>query len=262
MRTAALLTGARLLWEDLAGASVPFPPADGVAVAVSPGSGICPPGWVGVVSLGGAALATAPDEDTAALVRDALTGLPTESLTDADAVRAVLPVTAVLGPAALAYVSREGFRPVVAPPVVELLPGRHPALRNLEEEAGPDDAGEAALDEITSPAFVVREREREREQGRVVAAAGYRAWPASTAHLGVLTAPDARGRGLARTAASAAVAHALTAGLLPQWRARVPASRRVAAALGFEERGAQLSFRLTPGRRPRPGAPARPGPGG
>ncbi|MER7737151.1 hypothetical protein ABTX34_02235 [Streptomyces sp. NPDC096538] len=41
---------------------------------------------------------------------------------------------------------------------------------------------------------------------------------------------------------AAAVAHALAAGLLPQWRARAFASRRVAAALGFEELGAQPRF--------------------
>ncbi|MFD3663840.1 hypothetical protein ACFWVF_25200 [Streptomyces sp. NPDC058659] len=44
--------------------------------------------------------------------------------------------------------------------------------------------------------------------------------------------------------ASAAVAHAIAAGLLPQWRARPHSSRRVAAALGFEELGAQLSVEL------------------
>lgn len=78
-----------------------------------------------------------------------------------------------------------------------------------------------------------------REQGQVVAGAGYRVRAGAAAHLGVLTAPQARGR--ARVVA-AAVAHALAAGLLPQWRARAFASRRVAAALGFEELGAQLSF--------------------
>lgn len=64
------------------------------------------------------------------------------------------------------------------------------------------------------------------------------------AHLCVLTAPDARGRGLARQVARAATAHALIAGPLPQWRARPPASRRVAQALGYREAGRQLSVRL------------------
>ncbi|MFE0653731.1 GNAT family N-acetyltransferase [Streptomyces sp. NPDC059534] len=79
-----------------------------------------------------------------------------------------------------------------------------------------------------------------------VAGAGYRNWPRRTAHISVLTAPEARGRGLARITASAAVAHALAAGLVPQWRARPPASRRVDAALGFEERASSF-----PSRSPR-----------
>ncbi|MFB8062391.1 GNAT family N-acetyltransferase [Kitasatospora purpeofusca] len=59
------------------------------------------------------------------------------------------------------------------------------------------------------------------------------------AQLGVLTAPAWRGRGLARATGSAAVRHAPAQGLLPQWRARRPASRKVAVALGFSELGSQ-----------------------
>ncbi len=62
--------------------------------------------------------------------------------------------------------------------------------------------------------------------------------------MSVLTAADARGRGLARAVAAAAVADALGNGLLPQWRARPEASLRVARALGFRELGTQLSVRL------------------
>ncbi|MFF2963997.1 GNAT family N-acetyltransferase [Streptomyces sp. NPDC057963] len=78
----------------------------------------------------------------------------------------------------------------------------------------------------------------------MVAAAGYWSSPQSVAHLSVLVAPHCRGRRLARAVASAAVAHALDAGLLPQWRARPYPSQRVAVALGFRELGAQLSIRL------------------
>ncbi|WP_322973143.1 GNAT family N-acetyltransferase [Peterkaempfera griseoplana] len=182
---------------------------------------------------------TAPSEGAAVMVRDALGMLSAEAVTDADAVREVLPVARVLGPATLAYASADGFRPAVASSVtVEQLPGEHPDLRDLEKSAGEEDAGEAGLWEITSPAFVVR------ENGQVVAAAGYRCWPSRTAHISVLTAPGWRERGLARVTGSATTAHALAAGLLPQWRARVPASRRVAAALGFRELGVQLSIEL------------------
>ncbi|MFI8326756.1 GNAT family N-acetyltransferase [Streptomyces sp. NPDC085529] len=242
----ALLTRARALWGRLARVPAAFAPGGGVEVVVSPTSGLCPAGWVGAVALGDAALVTAPDAHTATVVRDALADLSVEALVDGVSVRAVLPVAATLGPAALAYLSPGRFRPADAgAPAVERLPAGHAELGRLEESAGDEDAGEAALDEITSPAFVIR------RQGRVVAAAGYRAWPSRTAHLSVLTAPAERGRGLARVAGSAAVAHALAAGLLPQWRARTPASRRVAASLGFVELGSQLSMELTAGgRRP------------
>ncbi|MER6420957.1 GNAT family N-acetyltransferase [Streptomyces sp. NPDC001137] len=239
MWTDPLVAGARRLWEDLAGVPVLFPPRGGVHVAVSPESGMCPAGWVGVVALCGSAIVTVPSETVGAIVRDAVRGLPVDAAVDAEAVRTVLPVSGVLGPAALSYVSSERFRPVRPGALpVDQLPAGDPELRHLERMAGPEDAGEAGLDEITSPAFVVRER------GRVVAAAGYRTWPCRTAHVSVLTAPQARGRGLARVTGSATVAHALTAGLLPQWRARHPASRRVAAALGFAELGAQLSIEM------------------
>ncbi|WTX11391.1 GNAT family N-acetyltransferase [Streptomyces sp. NBC_00005] len=236
-----LLVGARELWQGLARVPVSFAAAGGVTVVVSPESGLCPVGWVGVVALGGSALVTVPSESVAVTVRDALARLPAEAVVDDALVREVLPVTGILGPAALSYVSPEVFRPVEAGAwTVERLPASHPELRSLEEAAGHEDAAEAALSEITSPAWVVRER------GQVVAAAGYRVWPGRTAHVCVLTAPEARGRGLARVTGSATVAHALAAGLLPQWRARPQASRRVAAALGFAELGCQLSIELAP----------------
>jgi GNAT superfamily N-acetyltransferase len=234
-----LLVRARGLWEGLAGVPVSFAPTGGVNVVVSPESALCPLGWVGVVALSGSAIVTVPSESAAVIVRDALASLPVEDVVDGVVVREVLPVARVLGPATLAYASPEGFRPVAAGALtVEQLPSNDLELRLLEQAAGHEDAGEAALDEITSPVFVVR------EHGQVVAAAGYRAWPGRTAHIGVLTAPQARGRGLARVTGSAAVARALAAGLLPQWRARPPASRRVAAALGFEELGSQLSLEI------------------
>ncbi|MCF1597916.1 GNAT family N-acetyltransferase [Streptomyces muensis] len=239
MSTDPLVVRARGLWEHLARVPVSFGSPGSVSVVVSPGSGLCPVGWVGVVVLGGSAIVTAPSDSAARVVRDALGKLPLEAVADSALVREVLPVARVLGPAALSYVSAAGFRPVETGALtVQQLPVAHSDLRHLEKTAGHEDAGEAALDELTSPVFVVR------EHGQVVAAAGYRVWPKRTAHIGVLTAPRARGRGLARVTGSAAVAHALAVGLLPQWRARPPASRRVAAALGFEELGSQLSIEI------------------
>jgi len=95
------------------------------------------------------------------------------------------------------------------------------------------------MQEVSSPAFAIR------EQDEIIAAAGYRDWPGDVAHLSVLTAAHARGRGLAQATATAAVSHALAESKLPQWRAGPLASRRVAAVLGFREIGSQVSIRLS-----------------
>jgi GNAT superfamily N-acetyltransferase len=234
-----LLLRARALWETLAAVPLSFPPPGGVSVVSAPKSLLCPPSWTGIVVLGDAAIVTAPTEIAVRALKRALARMPISSLTRADVVQARLPVAAVLGPATLSYVSRAGFHPVAAAAadIEQLAPGDD-GLHALLRSAGRKDADESGLEEITSPAFVVR------EGTAVTAAAGYRIWPASTAHISVLTAPRHRGRGLARQVASAAVAHALAADLMPQWRARPAASRRVAIALGFRELGTQLSVSL------------------
>ena len=233
---AALTARARELWECLAGTAAGFSPS--MRVAVSAGSYLCPLGWAGIVVLGDAALATAPDHDTARYVEHALSGLPAASLTDTDVLGTRLQVAEILGPAALAYLDPAEFRPQPGDAVTTLVGLDHPGFRQFLLAADAEDLSESGIQKITTPAFAVR------EHGQVVAAAGYRDWPCGAAHLSVLTASAARGRGLARAAASAAVAHAIEAGRLPQWRARPQASRRVARALGFRELGFQVSISL------------------
>jgi len=235
-----LLEPARRLWETLAAVPVSFASGGDLAAVASPGSKLCPASWVGIVVLGSAAIVTVPIDRAVEPMRRALAQIPTESLTVPDAVRSALPVMEVLGPATLAYVSPDEFSPVPAGAIVERLTSGHQDIRELLKSVAPEEADRSGMGEIMSPAFVVR------EGGRVVAGAGYQAWPEATAHLCVLTAPGQRGRGLARRVTSAAVAEALAADLLPQWRARVspPESRKVARALGFREIGGQLSVRL------------------
>ena len=234
----AILEHAQRLWATLAATPVTFS-TSAIEGAVSPRSLLCPPGWVGMVVVGNAAIATAPDDSAAEIVQQILNSLPPAAMTDPAAVRARLPISNILGPATLAYCDTASFQPCESS-AVQMSPADHADLATLLARVPAEDAAESGLDEITSPAFVVQ------SGSKIIAAAGYRAWPSDTAHLSVLTDPAARGRGLARIVATAAVAAALQADLLPQWRARPAASRRVAQALGFSELGSQLSIRLTP----------------
>jgi hypothetical protein len=231
-----LLERARHMWIGLAGTAVAFK-AGAVDVAASRRSLLCPPGWVGIVSLGDAVIASAPDDHLAGIVRRALGGLTPTAMTDPAVVHDVLPIGEVLGPATLAYCDRSRFRPANSD-AVEAIPAGHTDLMGLLSRVPADDAEECGLADITSRAFVAR------SGAEVIAAAGYQLWPGDAAHIGVLTAPADRGRGLAGVVATAAAADALESGLLPQWRARIPASRRVAQRLGFQELGRQFSIRL------------------
>ncbi|HXT90425.1 MAG TPA: GNAT family N-acetyltransferase [Trebonia sp.] len=232
---AELTARARELWEYLAGAAG-FTP--GLRVAASPQSYLCPPGWVGIVVLGDEVIATAPDPETARFVGQGLSDLPAASFADTAALSSRLPLAETMGPAALAYLDQTEFRPQLGGSSVTPVSLDHPDFRRFVLAADSYELAESGIQEISTPAFAVLER------GQVVAAAGYRDWPRGTAHVSVLTDAAARGRGLARAAASSAVAHAIEQGRLPQWRARPVASRHVARALGFRELGFQVSLRL------------------
>lgn len=245
----SLTSRARELWVGLAGVPIGFRPG-GVTVAVAPASLLCPPGWTGIVVIGDAAIATVAEKSQVAVVREALQGL---ALTNLDPVRAQLLTTAVLGPATLSYLAAEEFTPAPDHDETGRLPAGHPDLAALAASMPSEEAGEAGIDEIQSDAFVIRAGSHPggpdagpgaRGGGPVVAAAGYRRWLGVAAHLSVLTAPGFRGLGFGRAAASAATADVLALGLLPQWRARVEPSRRIARSLGYQELGSQLSIRL------------------
>lgn len=236
MSPPTLTARSRALWARLAGAPATFGPV--LHVAVSPDSQLCPPRWVGIVVLADAVIATAPTPGIALNVQQALETLPATSLTDPTVLSTRLPVLDMLGPARLAYLDPAEFRPHHGSVAVEQLLPHDDDLRQLVASSSTDDIEESGITQITSPAFAVR------EHGAITSAAGYRDWPGQVAHLSVLTIATARGRGLARTVASAAVRHAIARGELPQWRARPQTSRRVARALGFRELGSQVSIRV------------------
>lgn len=85
--------------------------------------------------------------------------------------------------------------------------------------------------------------------GAPVAATGYETWDERVAHLGVLVAPRNRGTGRGAAAASAAITHALEAGLVPQWRSAVSnePSLQLGRHLGFVPHGEQITLLLSGG---------------
>jgi hypothetical protein len=192
---AALTEQARGRWESLSGGGA-FAPVP--RVAVSPRSRMCPPGWVGLVVIGDRVLITAPDQAVADLVQGALGDVVAAAVTSAEVLSRRLPVAELRGPASLAYLDPAEFCPAPGHGIARPLDPGQPGFRQFLRAASPEDREESGIEEITSPAFTVQER------GQVVAAAGYRDWPEQTAHLSVLTAPAARGRGLARIRLGAA----------------------------------------------------------
>jgi hypothetical protein len=237
MLDTALTARARIVWEGLAAVPVEFAP--GISVAVSPASLLCPAGWAGLVVISGEVIATAPDLRAARLIEHALKAIPVESVTDDRVLHGKLRLAEILGPASLAYLEAADFRPQHGVAEIQVLDSTDTALRRFLNHADAGDLGESGMQQISSPAFAIREHDE------IIAAAGYRDWPGDVAHLSVLTAAHARGRGLAQATASAAVSHALAESKLPQWRARPLDSRRVAVNLGFREIGTQVSIRVS-----------------
>ncbi|MFZ4893103.1 GNAT family N-acetyltransferase [Plantibacter sp. Mn2098] len=243
---ARVLANVRRLWQGLASPTARFA-AGRVAVVVNAGSMACPPGWIGVVEIDGSALAIVPDDDTAK--RLAIDEESPRTVGTIEFLRSRIAIAEVLGPATLDYLLPGRFRPAEDVDVV-VSKANDPAIEALLSKVEDDEASESGIFGITSPLFSIRER------GRVLAVAGYRSWPLGVAHMTALTAPDARGTGLATALASTAVEHALDAGLLPQWRAgdNNPGSRAIARKLGFSAVGRQLSARPAVAEWPAPSA--------
>lgn len=248
----ALLTAVRERWASVAGADGAAFAERGLRVTAAPAARTAPPGWCGAVAVGGRVLLTAPDAATARSLERAVRSA---GLDDAGSLRGAvlahalpgpLEVLEVLGPAALAYRAPGGSSaaPAASPSsssswAVEEADddGRGGWRDELAGACSPEEVAESALEQL-SHAHVVRD-----ERGVAVAAAGWQDWDGGVAHVGVVAAPAARGRGAAQAAAAAAVDAAARAGLLVQWRAAPEPSRRLARRLGLVEVGWQLSWR-------------------
>ena len=210
-------------------------PADGHLAA--------PNGWVGVIDLRGSVVVATPSRFAAGLTLMLERASMVSELTDLAAASTIFgPFRQTLGPAVLLY--GRPIRPSSArSSVIGPLANDDPRVVIVISQASPDEVDESALGETTSGVFVALDA-----SGEPVAACGWRPWPHGVAHVSVLTAAEHRAQGFGRAAAHAALSAAVTAQLLPQWRAVATnqASIALATSLGMEPVGRQLSVLLDP----------------
>lgn len=202
-------------------------------MVVDPSSWLAPTGWIGIVAIAETITASVPRPELEAPVKAVLDDLDASAAVQPEVVGPLLPpFGSSLGPVPLFH-PPEDF---TAPRCTFDTPSAEDLRRFLRSVAS-DDLDESGVDRLDSPGFASRT-----DRGAVAAICGYRRWPNRVAHLAVVTLPTPRSKGHGRKAASAAIAHALANGLLPQWRARPLPSQRLARSLGLEQMGAQLSL--------------------
>ena len=119
------------------------------------------------------------------------------------------------------------------------LPTDHPLLTELRHACGDDDWAEGGFyfgDDLEEEAVLVYGIE---EQGRLVAAGNLTPFRARPADVGLVTRPEARGRGLATSLTVRMVTDVLPHVGVVRYRALLTnaPSLRIAASLGFQEHG-------------------------
>ncbi|WP_157973820.1 GNAT family N-acetyltransferase [Desertihabitans aurantiacus] len=170
----------------------------------------------------------------------ALTELDADALADPSALLSLCGTGRVAGAARLSVLDELDRHPDLDRLEVDPDPE---AATALEQRCPPDDVTEVGLSRMDA-VFVHRAPD-----GTPCSGAGYAVWAGLVANLGVLSALEARRRGLARVLAGIAVNDALDAGLVPAWRVRPgnAAAERLGDALGFIPVGDQVRVELTPG---------------
>ena len=224
----------RTMWARLAGAHA-FP-EEGKRIITNPASQICPSGWSGVVAIGDGIIATVPDDSR----RERLTSMLHDLAANDDWSSAYSHALEVRGPARLAYLDRRVLRfHERNAPACEFVSVDDEDVAAFLTRVPSADRDEAGIEACSAALACVR------DDGGIVAAAGYRVWLGIVAHMSVLVAPHHRAIGLATTVARAATRRAVDHDLTPQWRAGPAASQAVARKIGYLDLGQQLSIRLS-----------------
>lgn len=153
-------------------------------------------------------------------------------------------VTAVIGPAEVRCADAATLRPPPGHPRARLLTREDaPALQRLRRECDETEWAHGGGIEFgaNSVAGVFAD-------GELAAVAGYQVWGGRIAHVGVVTHPAYRGRGLGVDVVARVALTALDGGMVPQYRALASnaPSLRIAGRLGFVPYAVSLAVRLRP----------------
>ncbi|WP_412539960.1 GNAT family N-acetyltransferase [Longispora sp. K20-0274] len=162
-----------------------------------------------------------------------------ETLLTAEFWAKAFPDGAVLGPSQHHYLTSADRLPDHSG-IRRLNPGDHLALAELRSACPEEDWEEGGFADEPGALFGAF------DDGRLLAAANLTNWNGQPTDVGLLTRPDARGRGLATRAASAACAHALRLHGIVRYRTLVanPASMTIARRLGGTPYGLNIYVRL------------------
>jgi GNAT superfamily N-acetyltransferase len=229
------------MWRRLACAPTAFA-EPGIQVVCNDEARLTRPGWCGVVVIGDSAVVVTPQKRPPQVDRLVESTSVPAALTDHRYVKDVIgPLEDSLGPADLQYGAVRAAR---SADVRGPLPLPDPLVERALASAPPADRSEGGFqDDRMEAIFVALDGEQP------LAASGYRRWPGGVAHMGVVTIPAARRRGLGRKASLAAAGHATDQGLLVQWRSlwSNDASRQLGQSLGLSHCARQFSFLLQAG---------------
>jgi RimJ/RimL family protein N-acetyltransferase len=199
--------------------------------------------WAGlfVFARGGGAVVQAPPAWGAEAAR-LVAGRPPEALLDPAFWAGTLGArfARAVGPAWLGYADEGDFRPAPAHGARLLGAADEPALRALAAAAGAIAWEHSGIEYGREPIWGVF------ADDVLAAAAGIEVWSGGLGHLGVVTHPAYRGRGLATAVASSATRDGLARGLVMQYRtltANGP-SMAVGRKLGYVAYATTLAVRL------------------
>jgi RimJ/RimL family protein N-acetyltransferase len=168
-----------------------------------------------------------------------------EELFDAKVLSRLLPqATKIIGPAWIGYLDEESS--ILAESSADVLTGAS-LLKRLPELQHDCNAVEWEHSGLGNSNEFIAGYEL---NGKVAAAAGYERWGSRLAHIGVITHPAYRGKGLGRRVVREAARHAVGQQLVPQYRTLFAnaAAMRIAESLQFKKYGESIAVRLPPDR--------------